>query len=169
MNITIKVIKVKINFPRNIGTSIYLKICCSHFIWVFWIPVYPIIIHIITFTSHILRPWWNTIQDLSTFTPNNHLKREWDVIALKYFENSKIMHKSLWALLQVRKGGMVLRIESTIQMCTLKMFKFHGLCFLICYSIWSLKSLAAEILYDSLATSIIANQPLQWLMEVNIK
>lgn len=120
MIITIKVIKVKINFPRNIGTSIYLKICCSHFIWLFWIPVYPIIIHITTFTNHILRPRWNTIQDLSTFTPNNYLKREWDVIALKYFQNSKITHNSLWALLQVRKGGMISRTWTTMQMGDLK-------------------------------------------------
>lgn len=49
------------------------------------------------------------------------------------------------------------------------MFKFHGLYFLISYSIWSLKSLPAEIFYDSLATSIIANQPLEWLIKVNIK
>lgn len=120
LNITIKVIKVKINFPRNIGTCIYLKSCCSHFIWVFWIPVFPIIIHIITVTSHILRPRWNTIQDLSTFTPNNNLKREQDIIALKYFQNSKIMHDTLWALWQVRKGGMILRTETAFQMCYVK-------------------------------------------------
>lgn len=44
------------------------------FIGVFWSPVYPIIVHVVVLTNHILCPWGNAIQYLATLTSNNYLQ-----------------------------------------------------------------------------------------------